>query len=198
MSKNELTVQRGISDAEVSDVLARIRARTNLRPPAMARPASSSRAARLPATCARTGTPFIVEATMREDPLKGAVLHLDGAMRRPRFTPGRPVTAPCIIETFRIEAAPGWACPICNASYEAKSIWMCGCAPFENAMHCGGSRQGYSFCACGKFEKRSAVVVERVEVRNLTAADPVAPRRMAHAGRLSLPAPSTPMTRTKG
>jgi hypothetical protein len=122
--------------------------------------------ARLAMTCAATGRPFVATVTIEGENLRleSAEIPSNGGNR----TSGSGSSPPPLNDrSFAIGAAPDWACPHCRTSYEQHAVWLCGCR--RKAMHCGGEdRNGYTYCACARFERRRFETVDRLPVRDLS------------------------------
>jgi hypothetical protein len=155
------------NSAKVDELLARARAAAShsetaqSAPPPPAPEIAESRIekVRLQMTCGGTGRPFVTIAERRGDALRLVGNEV------PQSGSGHSAPAELLSGSYRVEFAPGWACPICRSG---ETLWTCNCAQFTNALHCGGSggsRGRARYCACGRLEDRHLVELERIQVR---------------------------------
>lgn len=160
---------RDLQPAKPVDAAAELlaRARTAIAAPpkqvlvAAPPPAPPAERVRLPMTCSARGGSYVVIAERRGDELR-FVGHEPlqpgpgGAQRLPARLSG----------TYNIDMK-GWTCPLCHS---AETVWFCGCAAMNGAMHCVGTSGGRHHCACGRFEERHFAPAEKFEVRGASVA----------------------------
>ena len=153
------------SQAGSSAIIARATAALSgsIRRATPAAPAPRIERVRVPVTCSARGTAYTVIAERHGEVLRFTGFEMpqsghgtDNAPRMPSHLSGQ----------YRIDWS-GWACPVCST---AKGVWLCDCQQMEGAMHCMGTSGGRQHCACGRFEHREFVEIERTTVRGSSMA----------------------------
>src|SRR4051812_27513303 len=119
-----------------NDLIARVKAR-RANSPSIYKP--SAKLMRLMMTCGTNGKLYslIVEQhpndrmTVLGDQIPQA--QQQGGSFLPPLLPGE----------YKFEFPDGWACPLCGNH----TTWVCNCANFRGALHCGGPSGGTYHCA---------------------------------------------------
>jgi hypothetical protein len=152
-----------LDHSKASDLVARARAAVAPQPdvPLPVRPTPAPmpciERVRLQMTCGATGREFIAIAERRGEQL---MLVENEVAQRGRG--GNAAPAELLSGSYNIGHGPGWACPLCKSNAPG---WTCNCETRSEAFHCGGSRGRRRYCACGRFEDRHLVPVDRIQVR---------------------------------